>query len=336
MVDVSYAGYWIRRFLVEYLIVERGCSKNTQQSYRDTFRLLLPFAARSSKMAVDTLRVEDITPKVVLAFLAHLETERSCAAVTRNQRLATIHAFSRFVGERCPEYVSWCSAIRLIPFKRRDHNPIPYLEKDEMDGILAVPNRGTAQGRRDHAILLFLYNTGARASEAVHVTVEDMTRDSAGAGIVRLAGKGRKVRFCPLWKQTMDEMGPLVRGRTDASCVFLNHCGNALTRFGLHALVDRYAKQAAVKIPSLADKRVSPHTIRHTTATHLLRAGVDINTIRAWLGHVSIETTNIYAETDLAIKAKALSACDPGIVRSSSKGKWKNNKEVMDFLNGLK
>jgi len=255
MADVSYAGYWIRRFLVEHLIVEKGCSRNTQQSYRDTFRLLLPFAARSSKMAVDALGVEDIMPRVVLAFLAHLEAERSCKAVTRNQRLATIHAFSRFVGERCPEYMSWCSAIRLIPFKRRDHNPVPYLEKDEMDGILAVPDRGTAQGRRDHAILLFLYNTGARASEAVRITVEDLTRDSAGAGIVRLAGKGRKVRFCPLWRQTMDEMSPLIRGRTDTSCVFLNHCGDGLTRFGLHALVKRYAKQAAVKIPSLADKR---------------------------------------------------------------------------------
>ena len=335
MADVSYAGYWIRRFLVEHLIVERGCSRNTQQSYRDTFRLLLPFAARSSKMAVDALRIEDIAPGVVLAFLAHVEAERSCAAVTRNQRLATIHAFSRFVGERCPEYVSWCSAIRLIPFKHRDHNPVPYLDKDEMDGMLAVPDRSTAQGRRDHAILLFLYNTGARASEAVHVTLEDLTRNAAGTGIVRLAGKGRKVRFCPLWRQTMDEISPLIRGRTDTSSVFLNHCGNALTRFGLHALVERYAKQAAVNIPSLTDKRVSPHTIRHTTATHLLRAGVDINTIRAWLGHVSIETTNIYAETDLAMKAKAIAACAPNIDYPSHPKRWRNDPDLLTFLRQL-
>ena len=167
-------------------------------------------------------------------------------------------------------------------------------------------------GQRDYALLLFLYNSGARASEAVRVTIEDLTRDSTGTGSAKIHGKGRKVRFCPLWKKTMAELHCLIRGGEPGRPLFLNRYGDAMTRFGVHELVARYAEAAAEKIPSLKAKRISPHMVRHTTATHLLRAGVDLNTIRAWLGHVSLDTTNIYAETDLAMKAKALAACDPG------------------------
>ena len=335
MPDHSSIGYWVRRFLLEYLPNERGLSKNTQQSYRDAFRLLLPFVSSHSKVAVDRLTIDDISPQVILAFLRHLESNRASRTVTRNQRLATIHAFARFVGERCPEHVSWCGHVRLVPFKRHDKGTVPYLEKNEMDALLSAPDQRTEQGRRDHAILLFLYNSGARASEAVAVTKESLQFDPTGVGSVKLNGKGRKVRFCPLWKSTMKELESLMRKGSETDSVFRNRYGEPLTRFGVHALVERYARSASQQVPSLMKKRVSPHTIRHTTATHLLRAGVDINTIRAWLGHVSLETTNIYAETDLSIKAKALAACEIGDSLSHPKRGWRENPSVMAFLQEL-
>jgi site-specific recombinase XerD len=184
-------------------------------------------------------------------------------------------------------------------------------------------------------LLLFLYNSGARASEAARVAIDDLTWDSTGTGSVKIHGKGRKVRFCPLWKKTMDELHCLTREGDPSRPLFLNRYGDAMTRFGIHELVARHAKAAAEKVPSLKAKRISPHVVRHTTATHLLRAGVDLNTIRAWLGHVSLDTTNIYAETDLALKAKALAACDPGGGHRRSKKKWRGDPSLMEFLRKL-
>ena len=183
--------------------------------------------------------------------------------------------------------------------------------------------------------MLFLYNSGARASEVVKVALEHLDWDSAGTGSVRLRGKGRKVRICPLWARTMAELRPLARGRAAADPVFVNRYGDALTRFGIYTLVERYVQIAAPQLPSLKSKRISPHTIRHTTATHLLRAGVDINTIRAWLGHVSVDTTNIYAETDLSIKAKALAAFDSGTRATRHRRRWRDDPGLMRFLRTL-
>lgn len=335
MLDHSSVGTWLRRFLLEHLVHERSVSRNTQQSYRDTFCLFLPFVSSQRKIAVDKLIVDDISPEIVSAFLLRLERIRNCSVTTRNQRLATLRAFARFTGERSPEHLEWCARIRNIPFKCSERNPIPYMEKAEIDALLEAPNRKNEQGRKDYALLLFLYNSGARATEATRVAIEDLTWDSAGTGSVKLYGKGRKVRFCPLWRKTMGELQPLIRGRAVATPVFLNRYGEAMTRFGIHALVERHAEVAAQKVPSLQRKRISPHTIRHTTATHLLRAGVDINTIRAWLGHVSLDTTNIYAETDLALKAKALAACDPGGRSRKIKKKWREDPSLMEFLRKL-
>ena len=333
MADHASVGLWVRRFLMEHLVHERGVSRNTQQSYRDTFCLFLPFVATRRKTAVDKLVMEDLSSSAVSEFLLHLEQARSCSVATRNQRLATLHAFARFTGKCSPEHVEWCRQIRNVPFKRTWENPVPYMEKDEVEALLGAPDRRNEQGRRDYALLLFLYNSGARATEAAHVAIEDLTWDSAGTGSVKIQGKGRKVRFCPLWKKTMAELEPLIRARDTVDRLFLNRYGEAMTRFGIHAIVARHVEKAAEKLPSLKEKRISPHTIRHTTATHLLRAGVDINTIRAWLGHVSVDTTNIYAETDLAMKAKALAACDPGGGRR--KKRWRDDPNVMEFLRKL-
>jgi site-specific recombinase XerD len=205
-----------------------------------------------------------------------------------------------------------------------------------MDALLAEPDRTTAQGRREHAVLLFLYNAGARADETAQVRIRDLTfpavadRDLAA---VLIRGKGNKARRCPLWAHTIHELAELARGRDPSDHVFLNRCGLPLTRFGIHAMVARCAARAAKEVPSLATKRVSPHTIRHTTATHLLRSGVDINTIRAWLGHVSLETTNIYAEVDLAMKAKALANCE--VKEEKPTTPWHQDKGLMQFLKSL-
>ena len=275
--------------------------------------------------------IDDLSPKIFFEFLSHLEQARSCTVATRNQRLATLHAFARYTGNCSPEHAEWCAGIRNVPFKRGWRTPVTYLEKEEIDALFQAPDRKSKLGQRDYALLLFLYNSGARASEAVRVAIEDLTWDSTGTGSVKIQGKGRKVRFCPLWKKTMTELQYLIRGGDPGRPLFLNRYGDPMTRFGVYELAARFAEAAAEKILSLKAKSISPHTIRHTTATHLLRAGVDLNTIRAWLGHVSLDTTNIYAETDLAMKAKALAACDPG-GGNRRKKRWRDDPNLMEFL----
>jgi integrase/recombinase XerD len=324
-------GPWIRRFLLEHVVAERNLARNTQHGYRDAFRQLIPFVARLSRRSVDRLHVVDISADRVRLFLTDIEVSRHCAIATRNQRLAAIRAFAGFVGEYSPVHIEWSGQIRSIPFKKTGKAVVPYLEKPEIDALLATPDRRTAQGRRDHALLLFLYNTGARASETAQVKIVDLNLDSAS---VKITGKGGKQRSCPLWPVTVSELAALI-GESDSSRpVFLNRRGAPITRFGIHTVVERNALKALARSPSLAMKRVSPHSIRHTSATHLLRAGVDINTIRGWLGHVSLETTNIYAEVDFETKAKALAQCDVPDVEKVPR-RWRDQPALMDFLRTL-
>ncbi|QDT45189.1 Tyrosine recombinase XerC [Gimesia alba] len=336
MRDISLIGPWVRRFLMEHIIGERNLALNTQRSYRDTLRLLLPAIVRRTRKSIDRLTVTDISADRVRQFLNDLEEKRGCTIATRNQRLAAIHALAKFIGLHAPELIEWCGQVRAVPFKKAPRALITYLEKPEMDALLAAPDLATAQGRRDHVLLLFLYNAGARADEAAQLLISDLSlthvpdRDTAS---VLIRGKGNKCRQCPLWPQTIQELATLVQGRDPSEHVFLNRCGRPITRFGIHSLVERTAGRASKQMPSLTKKRVSPHTIRHTTATHLLRSGVDINTIRAWLGHVSLTTTNVYAEVDLQTKAKALASCE---VKGKKNGKpWKENKGLMEFLRSL-
>ena len=336
MRNASLLGPWVRRFLMEHLVSERNLARNTQWSYRDTLRLLLPAAARRARKSVDRLAVTDVSADRVRQFLTDLEEKRGCGIATRNQRLAAIHALARFIGLHAPELIEWCGQVRAVPFKKAPQSLITYLEKPEMDALLATPHLTTAQGRRDHALLLFLYNAGTRAGETARVQIGDLTlpqvpeRDLAS---VLIRGKGNKPRRCPLWAHTVRELEGLMQGRGPSEHVFLNRCGRPITRFGIHALVERSVAVAAKQVPSLAAKRVSPHTIRHTTATHLLRAGVDINTIRAWLGHVSLTTTNVYAEVDLEMKAKALANCE--VEANKNDTPWKDDKGLMEFLRSL-
>jgi integrase/recombinase XerD len=336
MTDSSLLSSWVRRFLVEHLIVERNLARNTQESYRDMLQQLLPFVARSARRRIDRLRVEDLSPARVRAFLRELEQTRGCGAATRNQRLAAIHSLAHFISVHRPEHVHWFGELKTIVSKKTPRPLVTYLEKDEMDALLMAPDRSTDLGHRDQAVLLFLYNTGARADEVAHVLIADLDlgatpgRDPSS---VLIRGKGNKRRRCPLWTRTVSELRRLVGDRDASGHVFLNRRGQPLTRFGIHALVERYAADVAEKMPSLAKKRVSPHTIRHTTATHLLRSGVDINTIRAWLGHVRLSTTNVYAEVDLEMKTKALVNCE--IQEEKPKKPWRDDKGLMAFLKTL-
>ncbi len=331
-------GRFVRRFLLEELVADRNLSPNTQKSYRDTIRLLFNFVAERHATDPTRLTVEQLDAALMRSFLVYLEDERGNSSATRNQRLGALHSLFRFIGRLVPELVDHAAQIQAIPLRRIAAPVMPYLDKDEIDALLAVPDRRRAQGRRDYALLLFLYNTGARATEAAEVTVTDLSLGSPPS--VRLHGKGGKSRVCPLWAHTAKTLRGLLGARfhgPDEFPVFLNVRGQPITRFGVYALVARTVEQAVESVPSLRDKRVSPHTIRHATAVHLLRAGVDINTIRAWLGHVSLETTNRYAEVDLEMKAHALETCaitDP-VHASKATPNWHADSDLMSFLASL-
>lgn len=332
MNDRNLLGPWVRRFLLEYLVAERNLAHNTQVSYRDTLTLLLPFVSRRASVAIDHLSVLDISPDIVRAFLEYVEHERGCGIVTRNQRLCAIHSLGRFIGMRSPEHLAWCTEVRSIPFKKSTQTVISYLDKPEVEALLRAPNRCTHLGARDYAILLFLYNSGARADEAACLSVGHLQLGTSPS--VRILGKGNKWRVCPLWQVTVTALRPLLVERATEDRVFRGRGGDPVTRFGIHRLVTVYARAAGKQVESMRGKRISPHTIRHTTAVHLLRAGVDINTIRAWLGHVSLDTTHIYAEVDLEMKAKALACVDvtnlPAAVRSQPQ-----LPSLMEFMRGL-
>jgi len=303
-------GSYIRRFLLEHVVTDRNLSRNTQRNYRDAIRVLLRFMTDRHRIDPADLTVEQVTPDVVREFLQYLEQQRKNTAATLNQRVSVIHSLFRFIGRHVPELVERASQLQAVPLRRVDHPTVPYLEKAEIDALLGTPDRRRRLGQRDYALLLFLYNTGARADETAHLTrgALDLGRPAS----VRIFGKGRKIRLCPLWDHTAqvlrEFLGDRLAGPAETP-VFLNVRGQPMTRFGIHAVVERTVARAATRMPSLNTKRISPHSVRHTTAVHLLRAGVDINTIRAWLGHVSLETTNRYAEVDLEMKAKALAAC---------------------------
>ena len=200
-------GPWVRRFLLEHVVAERNLARNTQQGYRDGLCQLIPFIAKHVGKSIDCLHVVDLSADQIRSFLADIEVTRRCSIATRNQRLAAVRAFAGFVGEHSPIHIEWSGQIRSIPFKKTHQALVPYLEKAEIDALLAAPDRRTEQGRRDYALLLFLYNTGARASEAACITVADLNLKAAS---VKINGKGGKQRYCPLWSATIAELQDLI------------------------------------------------------------------------------------------------------------------------------
>ena len=323
---------WVRRFLKDHVVEERNFSENTQKGYRDSLQLLFSFVSDQCRRPIDSLALEDITKARLTLFLKHLEKERGCSVATRNQRLAAIRAWVRFIGNNNAEHLAWCNDIRGIPFKKTELSQREYMTKQEMDALLSAPDRNTDQGTRDYALLLFMYNTGTRADEVASLFIDDL-RLNGSQPCVRIMGKGRKVRRCPLWPLTIDTLTPLIAGRASHERIFRNRCRQPITRFGIFSLVRRYVSKASASTPSLSCKRISPHSIRHTTAMHLLKAGIDMNTIRDWLGHVSVDTTNIYTEIDLEMKAKALSHCEI-FEKTRPRKQWRKNG-VLQFLKSI-
>ena len=328
----STLGTWIKRFLMEYLPTERNLAINTRKSYRDGLTLLLPFVAERCGKAVERLAVEDLSADRVTAFLGHLEQERGCSVQTRNLRLTALRSFARYVAVRDAALVEWAGRIRAIPLKKTVRPRITWLSTENMDAMIAGPDRRAVAGRVEHALLLFLHNSGARASEAAGLRVEDLnlperTGENARATI---HGKGGKIRITPLWTSTAKALTALSRDRPPGcESVFWSRHRKPYTRHGIIELVER----AAARVPELKGQKITPHVLRHTCACHMLRSGVDINTIRDWLGHVSVATTNIYAEVDLKAKEEAMKSTCPG--DAGVEPRWKARGDLLEQLKAI-
>jgi site-specific recombinase XerD len=275
----------IRKFLMEHLTVNRGLSRHTILSYRDTVKLLLKFTADYVSKPVTNIGFNDLTADVIGAFLESIEKERCNSIGTRNVRLACIHSFINFAASREPLACEHYQRILTIPFKRvQAIQTVDYLEREEMKAVLEIIDRKTVFGQRDHTLLMLMYNTGARVQEVVDLNVPSLQLERPYH--VRFFGKGAKERVCPLWPDTVVQLKALLKNRqidstTDVP-VFVNRQGQRLTRFGVRYLLAKYITLAKEQCTSLKRKRrIHPHTIRHTTAMHLVQAGVDINTIRA-------------------------------------------------------
>jgi integrase/recombinase XerD len=299
---------FIKRFFSHYLPVQKGLAANTLMAYRDAIKLLLSYASDTLKKNPEELQVEDLDESLVLDFLDHVETTRGCSPRTRNARLAAIRALFSFIARQEPSLLLHSQTIRTIPPKRTQHKTVDYLEEKEMQALLNAVSLTSRTGVRDKALLLLLYNTGARVSEIVELKMADLRLD--GAAQVKLLGKGQKYRSCPLWPETLEALHDYLQYRTPkdpvAQQLFLNANGSPITRFGVRYIINQYATAAKSQCPSIADKAVNPHTIRHTTAMHLLRAGNDVNMISYWLGHANINTTHIYVEIDMEMKQRML------------------------------
>jgi site-specific recombinase XerD len=327
----------LRGFFADQLPRVRGASPHTVRSYRDALALLLRFLAAHRGRPVALLDFNDLEPADVLAFLDSLEKDRGNGPSTRNARLAAVHAFARYAAAGHPEHLELCQRLLALPFKRAGQRAVEYLETEELRAILDAPDRATTEGRRDYALLLTLFNTGARVQEIVDVRPCDL--QLVRPFQVRLRGKGRKERFCPLWPQTVEVLRALLdEYRVDATLMeslFRNQRGRPLTRFGVRYLLRKYATVASSVAPTLATKRVHPHTLRHTTAVHLLQAGVDLVTISHWLGHASVETTNRYAAVDLETKRTALAKARPLAEPDGSLAAWRSDASILEWLEAL-
>jgi site-specific recombinase XerD len=316
----------LRAFFGDHLPTIRGVSPHTIRSYRDSFALLLRFLASTTQRSVVTLDVPDLTVERVVAFLHHLEQQRKVTASTRNVRLAAIHAFARFLAAQEPASLDAAQRLLGIPFKRARPRPIAYLEYAEIAAVLASVNRATRAGRRDYALIATMFNTGARVQEILDLRAHDLQLTKPYQ--LRLVGKGRKVRWCPLWSQTAQLLRAWCTERAldlrSEAPVFVNQRGFPLSRFGVRFILAKHVRQAARSQPGLASKRVHPHSLRHSTAVHLLKSGVDLPTIAHWLGHASVNTTNRYVTVDLDLKRKALARALPLPTSRSAPTPWRD------------
>lgn len=324
----------LKRFFSHCMPVQKGLSVNTVRAYRDAIKLLLCYAADTLRQSVDALTVEEITEKIVLDFLDAVEKERGCTQRTRNLRLAAIRSLFAFIAREEPALVLQSQQIRTIPMKRTEHKTIEYLEEKEMQALLDAVDINSRTGPRDRALLMLLYNTGARVSEVVTLELTDLRLDKTAQ--VKLHGKGNKDRSCPLWGETVAALEAYIQQRVPrepgSKQVFLNANGGPITRFGIRHVTRRYGVLAQARRPTLEAKPVNPHRIRHTTAMHLLRAGNDINMVSYWLGHADLNTTHVYVEIDMETKRKMLDTTPSPTI--SRKAPWRR-PSVLQWLEQL-
>jgi integrase/recombinase XerD len=296
----------VQDFFLRRLVQQRGASARTIESYRDAFELLLGFTEQRTGKPPSAFELADLDAPLVLDFLDHLQASRGNTARTRNARLAAIHSFMRYAALRDPASLPVTQRVLAIPAKRFDRPVLGYLTRDQVAAILAAPDRSTWSGHRDAVLLATAYNTGARVSEITGLQVRDVLLDRQAA--VHLHGKGRKQRALPLWKNTAAELRSWLTRISPApgAPVFPNRAGAPLTRSGVRDRLDRAVAAAGQHCPSLNAQHVTPHTLRHTTAMHLLQSGTDLAVIALWLGHSSPATTHQYLEADLAAKEAVL------------------------------
>ena len=320
-------GYFCGR-----LVNQQNVSPHTISAYRDTFRLLYRFFADVKRKRASNVELDDIDVPNVLAFLDYLERVRHNAIRTRNARLAAIRSFLQFAAAKEPSILVLAQRVLAIPMKRYRRPLLGHLERREVEAIISAPDQNTWSGRRDRAMLLAMYNTGARVSEVCTMKRSDMT--AGGACTIKIHGKGRKERSVPLWRQTATCLRGWTRELADegAATLFPNARGGEMSRSGVEYRLEEAVEKARAKCPSLAHKHVSPHTIRHTTAMHLLQAGVDMTVIALWLGHESCQTTHQYVEANIAMKEKALARVREPDIRRVRKSE---SEDVLRFLESL-
>jgi integrase/recombinase XerD len=298
-------------FFTDRLLTQRQASPATVAAYRDTFRLLFGFIADRKKLAPANLDFTDVDAPTIGAFLTHLETERANSIRTRNARLVAIHSLFRFAALQHPEHADLISRVLAIPQKRFDRGIVAFLTKEEVEAILAAPDRDTWIGRRDHALLTVAVQTGLRVAELTGLRRDDIALTTGPH--VRCRGKGRKQRSTPLTAGTVTTLRQWLKahGAQPDSPLFPSRHGTPLSTDAVEWLVRKYATAAASRCPSLATKRVTPHVLRHTAAMFLREAGVDISVIALWLGHENIASTQVYMHADLALKQRALDKTTP-------------------------
>jgi len=297
----------VQAYFAEYLTQQRALSPQTIAAYRDAFVLFLGFAESHLGKSPATMMLADITPELIMAFLDHLERQRHNSVRSRNARLAALRSFLKFAAHRDVSSLQVIERALGVPVKRFERPMLSYLSREEMLAVIGTPG-GTWLSQRDHVLFLLLYNTGARVSEITGVKVGDVVLEE-GAACVHLHGKGRKLRSVPLWRSTVKAVRAWLKLNPQfdvASALLPNREGNAMTRTNVALRLTLAVQAATSAFPELEKRRVSPHTVRHTTAMHLLQAGVDISVIALWLGHESPVTTHHYVEADLAMKERAL------------------------------
>jgi integrase/recombinase XerD len=331
-------GTILHSFFIDHLKIAKGLRPSSISSYRDGLRLFLRFVAKDARRTITRLRLEEMTAPRVLRFLRFLEDQRGNQVRTRNQRLAILRTFFEYLGGRVPELLIEAERVARIPVKRTAPPPTHYLERAEVEALFAGLSADTRRGDRDATLLLFLYNTGARVQESADVRVGQL--DLGDQPHVRLHGKGDKWRICPLWQRTADRLRHLLArgsGPLTADAPVFAAKGQPLTRFGIYKIVRRHAAHLdGDKADGLSRRRVTPHVMRHTTAVHLLEAGVEVNVIRGWLGHSRLETTNRYAEITRRTKEAALRTCQPPPGTDlPRRPPWRNDRTLLEWLDSL-